>query len=523
MRRSRQLALGVWLIVLGIATVLTSHARYSTDLTAFLPRSPSVLQRLLVRQLRAGPSSRLILIGIEGADAGERARISNAMAAALRGRPEFTLIANGAAAGSEAEQSLAFAHRYQLSATVTPERFSVQGLRSAIAESIELLASPAGLLAQGLFASDPTGETVQVLDQLQSGAQPRLEQGVWSSRDGRRALLIAQTRAEGANTDAQASAVARLRDAFEHARTGASPSMVLLLSGPGVISVQARDDIKHEVMRLSLLGTLLILALLLAAYRSVTAVLIGMVPVVSGALVGVAAVALDFGVVYGVTLGFGVTLIGESVDYPIYYLVQSRSGDRRRSALAAGTAYPSAEGASMLWPIITLGALTSICGFASLLSSEFSGLAQLGLYSISGLVVAAAVTRFVVPALLPQRLVIADLSILGVALQRLLARVRLPLAAALILALLAMSVLASASRHNRLWNRELAALSPVPLAAQRLDASLRADLGAADVSNLVIVQADSQEAALEGAERVGARLDTLVSQGVLGSSRAGLS
>lgn len=517
MRRSRQVALGLWLILLGLATVLTTRARYSSDLSAFLPRSPSVLQRLLVQQLRSGPSSRLILIGIQGADAAARARVSESLAAALRARPEFTLVANGAATGSEAEQALAFAHRYQLSAAVTPERFSVEGLHGALADSIDLLASPAGLLAQRLFPVDPTGETLQVLDQLQSGAQPRLEQGVWSSRDGERALLLAQTRAAGADTDAQAHAIALIRAAFERACTPAQPPMRLLLSGPGVLSVQARDDIKHEVVRLSLLSTLLILGLLLTAYRSPTAVLIGMIPVLSGALVGIAAVSVGFGVVYGVTLGFGVTLIGESVDYPIYYLVQSRAGPRLRSGGACAPATGSARsgaGSGALWATIALGALTSIFGFASLLWSEFSGLAQLGLYSISGLIGAAAVTRFVLPALLPRKLAVADLSALGAALERALSRVRLPLAAAFALALLSVAILAS--RHARLWNRELAALSPVPPAAQRLDASMRADLGAPDVSNLVIVQAPTQEAALERAERVGARLDALVSRGIIG-------
>ena len=68
----------------------------------------------------------------------------------------------------------------------------------------------------------------------------------------------------------------------------------------------------------AIVSSVLIVALLLLVYRSVTALLLGLVPVVSGALVGIAAVALGFGVVQGVTLGFGVTLIGEGVDYSIY-------------------------------------------------------------------------------------------------------------------------------------------------------------------------------------------------------------
>ena len=93
---------------------------------------------------------------------------------------------------------------------------------------------------------------------------------------------------------------------------------------------------------------MLILVLLLAAYRSPVAVLIGMVPVLSGALVGIAAVAVGFGVVYGVTLGFGVTLIGESVDYPIYYLVQSRGAGQLRTADEAQVAVEIARSSRRL-------------------------------------------------------------------------------------------------------------------------------------------------------------------------------
>src|SRR6185312_14450442 len=97
--------------------------------------------------------------------------------------------------------------------------------------------------------------------------------------------------------------------------------------------------IKSEVTRLSIISSTLIVALLLLVYRSVPALLLGLVPVVSGAIAGIAAVALGFGVVQGVTLGFGITLIGEGVDYSIYLFIQSRTGDWRRS----------------VWPTIRLG------------------------------------------------------------------------------------------------------------------------------------------------------------------------
>jgi len=64
-----------------------------------------------------------------------------------------------------------------------------------------------------------------------------------------------------------------------------------------------------------------------------------------------------------------------------------------------------------------------------------------------------------------------------------------------------------------LWNRDLAALSPVAAAAQALDGQLRSELGAPDISNLVVVSGSDQESVLRRAEIVGHQLDTLAMRG----------
>ena len=81
-------------------------------------------------------------------------------------------------------------------------------------------------------------------------------------------------------------------------------------------------------------------------------------------------------------------------------------------AVALRRRYPTrpATGSTRFWPTIRLGVLTSVVGFSTLLLSGFPGLAQLGLYSITGLITAAAVTRFVLPQLLPAGFVIRDVS-----------------------------------------------------------------------------------------------------------------
>jgi predicted exporter len=461
---------------------------------------------LLVDQLRDGPVSRLLLVAIEGGDATARGAASRHLAQALRSDVQFRMVNNGEATQADADRRFVFEHRYLLSPAVNAAHFSSEGLAAAIGESLDALASPAGALLKQLLPADPTGEVLNVIDRLQQREPVHLPAGVWASPSGERALLLAQTAAPGSDTDAQARAIESIRTAFA-AATPPPSQLRLSLSGPGVFAVEARAGIEQAAKRLSVFSAAAIFALLFAVYRSLSAVALGLLPVACGALAGIAAVALGFGTVHGITLGFGATLIGEAVDYSIYLFVQSRSAGGGNTATSADTIL----WAKRWWPTIRLGMFTSIIGFASLLPSAFPGLSQLGLYSIAGLVSAGLITRFVLPRLLPRRFAVRDLAPLGAALQRRLPDARWGWWLATILLLAAVLVLTT--RHAPLWNRELSALSPVPLQAQRLDARLRAELGAAEAGALVAVSADSAEAALQAAERAGAVLDDLVDSG----------
>ena len=501
-RPARLPVLAVWVLGCALAATLVARATYLSDLSAFLPSHPTPAQRLLVDQLRAGPASRLILCALDGGSAPARAAAARAMAARLRADPAFTAIDDGEPVTVDADRRFLFAHRYALSDAVSPERFTADGLHRAIQTSLEDLASPAGLLLKSLLPADPTGELLRILEQIEPASRPRTEGGVFVSRDGSRTLLIATTRAGGSDTDAQALALQALQSAFAAAipTTDRAAGLRLRMSGPGVFAVAARARIERAAVRLSVASATLIIGLLLLVYRSLPTVALGLLPVASGALAGVAAVAAGFGAVHAITLGFGITLIGEAVDYSVYFFIQSgadRSGWRRE-----------------FWPTVRLGMLTSVCGFASLLPSDFPGLAQLGLYSIAGLLAAALTTRFVLPLLLPASLRVRDLAPLGRAAASALARVAHPRAA-----LAAVCVLSAAllfAHRGSLWDHQLSSLSPVSAADQAFDAQLRGDLGAADVRDLVVVEGADLESALRAAERAGAALQPLLQAGVIG-------
>jgi predicted exporter len=139
---------------------------------------------------------------------------------------------------------------------------------------------------------------------------------------------MAQTRAGGFDIDAQEHAILRIEAAFDHARQVVpnAAGARFIETGPPIFAVRTRARMQGDAERFSMIATALVAAILLLAYRSPSALILALLPVLTGALAAIAGVSLAFGFVHGITLGFGVTLIGESVDYAIYLFTQTRPG-----------------------------------------------------------------------------------------------------------------------------------------------------------------------------------------------------
>jgi len=501
--RRRALPLALWLALVLLAVLQITRTPFTADLSAFLPATPDARQQLLIEQIHSGAPARTLLMGIAGGDATARAQASRELAKALRDSGRFDQVHNGEQEGWAGFGQWLFEHRYLLSPAVTPERFTAEGLREAIAESTSLLGTPAGNAIKPLLDRDPTGETQRIAESLIPARAPKTEQGVWAGRQQPRALLMATIHATGADIDSQAAAIATVQQAFAPL---AARGLTLQLSGAPVFAVDSRARIEREVRLLAIAGAVLMSALLLLAFASPRALAVATLPVATGVLAGMVAVSLGFGTVHGMTLGFGSTLIGESVDYAIYYLIQSRRDAQGRGGWTAWVLGS--------WPTVRLGLFTSVCGFAALLFSGFPGLAQLGLFSVAGLVAAALTTRFVLPAVMPDGArgsgLIRPLGRAARAAIAVLPRLRGP-----VLVLGAAAALLLWQRDG-LWRADLASLSPVPRAAIELDEQLRADLTSSDSGTLVVVQGPDVETTLQRAEAAAARLESLVDRGVIG-------
>ena len=497
-RSARWTLLALWLLALAaLAAFALTSLRISTDLRSFMPPPSNADQKLLMEQIGEGPGSRLLLLSIGGAPETELAELSRGLAAALRDDPHFEQVINGAFDPSALDEAL-LPYRYLLSPTLDSHTLDTRYLAEQLELRVEDLGSPAATLLKPLLPRDPTLEMLVLAERWSPPKAPEMRDGVWFSSDDA-ALLLAQTRGAGFDPAAQGAAIDALNATFA-ALPGADHAQ-LTLSGPGWFTVLINAKTRAEADRIGLVSTIGFILLLLLAYRSVSSLLLAALPVLSGGLAGVAALALAFGSAHGITLAFGFTLLGVAQEYPIRVLSHRRAGEDALTSVRA------------LWPLLATAIASAAIAYLAFFASGVTGLQQLAVFTIAGLLVAGLSTRYLLPHVLPARIRdAADTPGLAAA-----ARFidRLPRPRWLPWLLTAAGLLALWFAPGPMWQNDLAALTPVPQDLLLRDAKLRGELGAPDVRYLLILKGPDADAVLRVSEAIEPQLDALVKQGAL--------
>ncbi len=502
MRAARLVA--VLALLSGLLAILLWRSPPRADLAEFLPAGGTPAAAFLFRELQSGAATTLLLAAIEGdAPREELARLSRETAAALRASGRFGFVGDGTTRLSEAEEATLFRHRYLLSPDTRPEAFTAGALRArfeALLDGLRSAASP--LLARYGFA-DPTGAFLGLAAGWLGEARVETFDGAWfaAQRPGvaPRALLLARAGGAGLDSEAQAEAMATFREAFAAARPAQGTR--LLLSGPGVFAAEAASRIKADVGAVSAASFALLAGFLFWRFRSVVMLALVGVPLLAATVAGYAATVAAFGSVHAIALGFGMTMLGVAVDYPILLLTLRRDGETPAGA------------AARIWPSLRLAAAAAAAGLLAMVASGLPGLVQLGLFAGTGLAAAAVATRWGLPLLVPEGARIAARPLpapLAAVLRGLTGR--RSLAGALLLGAVAILLVTGGPA----WQRDLAALSPVPAAQQALDGELRSQLGAPDVRGLFVIgPAATEGEVLARAEAMEAAVRPLVSRGLL--------
>lgn len=152
-----------------------------------------------------------------------------------------------------------------------------------------------------------------------------------------------------------------------------------LLAGVLPHAAAGTETALDEMSTVGLGSLLCIVAMLIVLFRSMRPFILTLISISLGCLGGFTACLVVFGEVHLLTLVFGASLVGISVDYSLHYFCQRFRLDTNWSTEAA---------LGHIFPGITLGLITSVIGFIGLFFAPFPGMQGMALFSCVGLCIA---------------------------------------------------------------------------------------------------------------------------------------
>jgi predicted exporter len=392
----------IWLLVLvaagiWLATRFAAGPVINADLLSLLPaaqQEPAI--RAAAESVQEAAERKLVILVSAEESAGAR-EAAAMVSERLAGTGHFTRLDLQQEAGAMRQLgALYFPYRFGLLSDDARQEL-LAGDRTAFERRVvSRYLNPLGGLSSSLVEADPLLLLPDFLTSLAPRAAWRLrsEDGFLAIEDDGafHVLLQAELAASPFSMslqDSLAPVLEDLRRELAESYGGSTLTMAGVFSHAAAGTASAR----REVSTIGLGSLAGILLLFIATFRSLRPFFMGAAAVAFGCLAGLAACLALFGQVHLMTLVFGASLVGISIDYAIHYFCEDA---------AAGGTGASREALHRVFPSITLGLVTSITGFACIFLAPFPGLREMAVFSGAGLT-GAWLTIVLFYPLLPQR------------------------------------------------------------------------------------------------------------------------
>lgn len=509
-----------------------------SDLSFFLPEDRTQLDEAMSYQLKHGEAGKILLIALKSktnrVSAKQLAEVNKLLTKELSQNKNFLSVQNGQLSLAQLIIEPFYSYRYLLRQQISEpidKLFSVPALDQSFADLLQRLEIMINPVEQKLFAQDPQMVWLELLKQWQS-QKLKKQFNVWFDSDSKQTLMFVKTRAEAFNLDQQKRNIDEINKQFEQqikklSRTVDSDDIELVLTGAPLFALAAKKSISQQTKIISVIASFILMAFLYWFFRSVKIVLLIALPLAIAILTGITSVILSDGFIHGITIAFGITIIGIAVDYPVHlychavFFKSTDSGSLQN--FLPNQAIKEKQNCPQLliiirsiWPMMRLGLITTVIGFSAITFSDFSGLQQLGIFAISGLISAAMLTRYLLP-LIP----VPDASNKGnkihssqanSAYNTLLYFVNYPLprfTAIVPVFIVSAALVYIAFNQSNLWQNDLSALSPVPQWKKQQDFELRRAMGLPELRYVLILQDSNLENLLQNSEQLMPGLELL--------------
>jgi predicted exporter len=516
MRNLGKIWVAACVLLTGIAVLLlVRYAPVQTDLLALLPPTErSATAERAVAAMRDAAGNRAVFL-IGHPDPATARKAAGRFAAALARSGAFASVQHEIPSIDPRALALPYRDfRFGLLAEVD-RRALANGKFDVEQWLIRRLNDPLRLGIAGGVAQDPFGFFGNFVASLPfRHLRLELEDGLLVARSPKSERLYVLVTGElpgSAYDDRVQRPVLAAAESAEKALREVAADAELLRTGTVFFAAAARSAAEREIDLIGAGSLLGIVLLMLAVFRSVRPLLLGLLTVSIGLAAAVSTTVLVHGELHLLTLVFGASLIGEAIDYSIQYF---------GAHAASGADWEPRRGLAAVRPGLTLALATSLLGYAALLFLPFPAVRQIALFALAGLAAAFLSVVLLLPRLLgkPYR---HDLSAITAPAGRFVdwwrTRVSAPAAVAVAIALL----VACAPGWLRLQSDDdVRALTSRPAALLAQEARIRALTGVEIGTQFFVVEDASAEGVLIAEEKLTARLRELSAAGNLGHYQA---
>lgn len=209
-------------------------------------------------------------------------------------------------------------------------------------------------------------------------------------KDGRRWYMLHGELNSSASELKQAQKIAGTLAQLQHNWEAQYPDGKILSRGSLYYSDNASQQAESDMSRLGTLTILGVFLLIISVFRSIRPLFLCLLSVSIGALGGVVSTLLVFGEIHVITLVMSMSIIGISVDYAIYYLIERMVYGQHDSPQQSLIKVRSA----LLLAVGTTGS-----AYLVMMLAPFPGIRQLALFASVGLTCACLTVIFFFPVL----------------------------------------------------------------------------------------------------------------------------
>ncbi|MFT3903143.1 MAG: 1-acyl-sn-glycerol-3-phosphate acyltransferase [Niabella sp.] len=247
-----------------------------------------------------------------------------------------------------------------------------QKLKGTLANDIQLLSSPTGMVLKDVIANDPSGISfiaLKKLQQLQYDESFELYDNYIVSKDHKTLLMMITSVFNAGNTGDNQELFARVDHAMDSLDKAGYANIHAQYFGGALVSAGNATQLRLDTM-LTLSITVIFLILFIGFYfRKKRAPALLLLPVVYGALFSLACIYFIKGSISVIAIGTGSIVLGVAVNYSLHVFNHYRhTGDLQK--VIRDLSFP-----------MTVGSFTTIFGFFSLQWAASDMLKDLGLFA----------------------------------------------------------------------------------------------------------------------------------------------